>query len=144
VALSGKPETTFYTSVHRHLPPPSQLYRMKNNNQYVAGVADHWYSGKHDLWVEWKFIKVPVRDGTVIDLVGGKDPVISNLQQEWIKDRTAEGRAAWVIVGSEKGGAVFRLVADWQRPHTAAQFRSRLLSRPEIAACIHKFTSTGL
>ncbi len=140
--MAAKPETTFYTGVHKHLPPPSKLYRMKNNNQYVAGVADHWYSGARDLWVEWKFIKVPVRDGTVVDLVGGKNPVISNLQQEWITGRVAEGRNVWVIAGSKDGGVIFNFVADWQRPHTAAQFRARLLTRAQIALAISYFVGS--
>lgn len=140
--MSAKPETTFYTSVHRHLPPPSELYRMKNNNQFIAGIADHWYDGLRDLWVEWKFIKVPVRDDTGIDLVMGKDPPISYLQQDWLSARHANGRAAWVIVGSKDGGVIMRTPREWKRTWDAALFRASLESRPQIAQAITQFCLT--
>lgn len=134
--MSAKPETTFYTSVHRHMPPLSELYRMKNNNDYVGGVPDHWYDGIRDLWVEWKFIKLPVRDTTVINLVGGKDPALSALQQEWIRGRHANHRHVWVIVGCADGGVIMDRPALWERPWTTKEFRARLQSRQSLAASI--------
>jgi hypothetical protein len=134
--VASKPETTFYTSVHRHLPPLSILYRMKNNNEYIGGVADHWYDATRDLWVEWKFIKVPKRDDTVIDFVSGKDPIISGLQQEWIKGRHANNRHVWVIVGCEDGGVIMDRPQKWQTPWSAGEFRKALQDRKSLAACI--------
>ncbi len=134
--MASKPETTFYTSVHRFLPPLSQLHREKMANPYRGGTADHWYDATRDLWVEWKFIKVPKRDDTVIDFVNGKDPIISNLQQEWIKGRYANNRHVWIIVGCEDGGVIMEHPFQWQAPWTAKQFREKLLPRKNIAARI--------
>ena len=135
--MAAKPESTFTASVHRHLPPTAELYRMKNNNQYVSGIADCWYSAKRDLWVEYKFLIVPKRDSTVIDLVeGGK--ILSALQQDWLEGRHQEGRNVWVIVGCKEGGVVFKDTA-WKQPLTAADFRSRMLARPAVAAALTSF-----
>ena len=95
--MSRGPENIFIASVHKHLP--AKVYRMKNNNQYNGGIADVWYSGQLDLWVEYKFITLPARDDTVVDLISGKDPAISALQQNWLRSRSAEGRKVGVIVG---------------------------------------------
>ncbi len=135
--MSRGPENTFIASVHRYLP--ADLYHMKNHNEYVGGVADVWYDGKRDLWVEYKFIKVPVRDTTVIDLVGGKDPAISYLQQAWLLERDANGRSVGVIVGSEKGGVWFP-GGSWNRTYTASEFRGLLLSRSKLADIICSLT----
>lgn len=138
--MASKPETTFYTSVHKHLPPLSKLYRVKMSNPYVAGIADHWYSGtKADLWIEWKFITPPKRDETVINLCGGKKPIISALQQDWIEARSAEGRNVWVIVGCRDGGMVFR-GCSWRILFTAKEFRRWIKQRAEIAAKILNHT----
>jgi hypothetical protein len=134
--VASKPETTFYTSVHRFLPPLSELHREKMANPYRGGTADHWYDAVRDLWVEWKFIKVPKRDDTVIDFVNGKDPIISNLQQEWIKGRCANNRHVWVIAGCDLGGVIMEHPFQWQTPWTAKHFREELLPRKSIAARI--------
>lgn len=93
--MAKQPEGTFIASVHKHLP--EGLYRQKNHNPYNGGIADVWYSGERDLWVEYKFLVLPKRDTTVIDLVGGKEPSISRLQQEWLHSRHCEGRNVGVI-----------------------------------------------
>lgn len=134
--MSVGPENTFIGSVHRHLPVG--LYHMKNHNPYNGGIADVWYSGNSaDLWVEYKFIQVPARDGTLVDLVGGKRPELSHLQQDWIKSRTAEGRKVWVVVGSKSGGVVFQDLS-WVQPMTAKKFRESILARTAIAEIINK------
>lgn len=131
--MAAKPETTFIASVHKHLPPT--LYRVKNHNAYNGGIADVWYSGDRDLWVEYKFIVVPKRPDTVIDLTTGKAPAISYLQQEWLRSRYGEGRSVGVIVGSKDGGVWFPGLA-WDRTYTAGEFRKRLQSRKELAGVI--------
>lgn len=134
--MSAGPENTFIGSVHKHLPV--DLYHMKNHNQYNGGIADVWYSGpRADLWVEYKFVQVPMRNDTLVDLVNGKRPDLSHLQQEWIKSRAAEGRQVWVIVGSKSGGVVFRDLS-WASPMTAEKFREALLTRAAIAEIISK------
>ena len=132
--MAVKPETTFTASVHRHLPV--DLYRIKNNNAFNGGQPDVWYSGmKADLWVEYKFITLPKRDGTVIDLVSGKNPDISYLQQDWLKSRAREGRNVGVIVGCKEGGVWLPALA-WVSPLNAAAFKKMILSRSELANII--------
>lgn len=137
--MAKGPENTFISSVHNHLPPT--LYRMKNHNVYNAGVADVWYSGSaQDYWVEYKFITLPKRDETVVDLCGGKDPLLSPLQQEWLKSRCHEGRNVAVVVGCKEGGVWLDNV-DWMIPRTAGTFRERLVSRKDLAHLIVDLTT---
>lgn len=131
--MSAKPENTFIGSVHKHLP--ANLYHMKNHNMYVGGVPDVWYSAKSDLWVEYKFIVVPKRDSTEIDLITGKKPEISTLQQGWLTDRHHEGRKVGVIIGCKEGGVWFPDLS-WNATYSALYFRERLSSRNELAGVI--------
>lgn len=125
------PENVFIGSVHGYLP--ADLYRMKNHNQYNGGIADVWYSGnKADLWIEYKFLIVPKLDVTVIDLVGGKKPAISHLQQDWLECRLKEGRNVGVVVGSKAGGVWFKDLS-WTQPITAKTFRALLVKRSDLA-----------
>lgn len=135
----SKPENTFIASVHRHLPPVDELYRMKNHNQYNGGIADVWYSGFKDLWVEYKFLVVPKRQTTVIDLLKTH---VSPLQEEWLYERHSEGRNVWVIVGSKDGGVIFP-ETSWAELFTAGEFIQRLRSRQDIAAAIRMFCQKG-
>jgi hypothetical protein len=135
------PENTFIASIHRHLP--AGLYRMKNHNQYNGGIADVWYSGRRDLWVEYKFIKVPARDDTVIDLIhrtAKTDSAISALQQQWLKSRHAEGRHVGVIVGSKDGGVWYPGIS-WNTTYPAKDFRAQTLSRSEISLLVERACS---
>ena len=130
--MSRGPETTFIASVHKHLP--ESLYRIKNNNRYNGGQADCWYSGnKADLWVEYKFIVVPKRPETTVDI----DP--SALQQKWLKDRHDEGRNIGVIVGCKEGG-VWLGGVEWDRPIVQKDFVERIKSRRELAEVIRDLT----
>lgn len=127
----SKPETTFISSVHRHLPV--DLYRMKNHNMYNAGIADVWYDGSEaDLWVEYKFLVLPKRDDAVIDLTAGKNPPLSVLQQAWLRDRYHNGRSVHVVVGCKEGG-VWLSELEWEQPYTAKQYRNLMLTRQEVA-----------
>jgi hypothetical protein len=136
--MAQGPENTFIGSVHRHLPV--DLYHMKNHNEYNGGIADVWYSGtKADLWAEYKFIAVPKRDATVIDLVNGKNPAISYLQQDWLGRRHDEGRQVGVIVGSKDGGVWFPGIS-WACTYDAHFFRSNLLPRKDLARLLAKLT----
>jgi hypothetical protein len=131
--VSSGPETRFIASVHRHLPPADQFHREKMANPYRGGTADSWYSGKRDLWVEWKFIELPKRDTTMIDLTGGKNPPLSPLQQDWIRGRNREGRDVWVVIGCKEGGLILPGVRYWDAPFPTEYYRKRLLTRPEVA-----------
>jgi hypothetical protein len=138
--MAGKPETTFYTNVHRHLPPLSELHREKMANPYRGGTFDHWYSGVRDLWVEWKFIVLPKRGTTLIDICGGKNPSMSALQQNWGERRFDEGRNVWVIIGCAEGGVILRTPLEWSTPFTAHVFRASLQDRKTLAREITNFT----
>lgn len=128
------PENTFIGSVHRYLP--AQLYHMKNHNMYNGGIADVWYSGtRADLWVEYKFIVTPKRDETVIDLTAGKTPMLSVLQQDWIRGRVSEGRNVGVIVGCKEGGVWLPGLA-WATPLKTVEFKNLLRSRSDLAGTI--------
>ena len=137
----AQPENVFIGSVHKHLP--AALYKIKNNNLYNGGQADCWYSGaKADLWIEYKFIAIPKRDDTVIDLIHGtakKDSDISTLQQSWLKGRHAEGRNVGVLIGSKEGG-VWMPGVSWDTVLSTKVFRSLLLSRPQVAQVICALT----
>lgn len=135
------PENTFIGSVHKYLPPMDQLYHMKNHNVYNGGIADVWYSGStSDLWVEYKFFLIPKRAATVVDLVGGRSPMVSGLQQEWLRSRYKEGRNVGVIVGCPEGGVWFP-GTTWENTLPAGLFRDRLQSRKELAEVIRNFVT---
>lgn len=139
--MAKGPENTFIAGVHKTLAVG--VYAMKNHNEYNGGIADCWYSGKarnsRDLWIEWKFISMPKRPTTVIDLVGGKDPTISHLQQDWLTSRQDEGRNVWVGIGSEDGGVLFKHDTEWRVPFTALTFKAGLIPRRELAIAISHF-----
>lgn len=136
--MAQTPENQFIDGVHQYLPKegPNRVYWMKNHNEFNSGIADCWYSGfQSDLWIEYKFISVPVRDNTVVSLVDGSKPVLSELQQHWLRMRYEEGRATGVIVGSTKGG-VWLPDTEWALPISAGEFREKLMSRKQLAECI--------
>ena len=143
--MAAKPETAFYTSVHRHLPSIDRLHREKMANPYRGGTADHYYDGPDaDMWIEWKFILLPKRDDTVIDLVtprGKKnESPLSGLQQDWLAGRHRNGRNVWVVVGCKEGGVIRRCPDEWDTPWRADVFRVNLQTRQSIAAAILNVT----
>ncbi len=83
--MSRAPENTFIAAVRRHLP--KELYVLKNNNQFHAGIPDLWISGcKADIWIEFKYFTLPARSNTLIKIN------LSELQKEWLRSRYKEGR----------------------------------------------------
>lgn len=147
--MSRKPENTFRASVHKYFDL-AKLHHEKMSNPYRAGGADDWYSGKpqahramtgavtRDLWVEWKFIVVPVRDDTMIDLVSGKKPPLTALQQHWLRERYNEGRNVAVGIGSA-GGGVLLWNLKWEMSIPAKEFRNSTVSRAVLAKQITDF-----
>ena len=127
--MSAKPESTFTRSVNKHLP--KEVYYMKNNNVYCAGVPDMWYSGPgSDLWVEYKFIVIPKRPDTLIKIE------LSDLQKTWLKERDAEGRSVGVRVGSAEGGVWFQGLS-WDMETPAEKFRKWVENRATLAGRIY-------
>lgn len=135
--MSSGPETRFIASVHRLLPPVDEFHREKMANPYRGGTADSWYSGnKRDLWIEWKWVELPKRPDTMIDITAGKKPSLSVLQQDWIAKRRAEGRDVWIIIGSAEGGMV---LVDDPKPRRTDDFISWCLPKKRIAELILEF-----
>jgi hypothetical protein len=135
----ARPENSFITGVHRYLPP-GKPYHMKNHNVYQGGVFDVWYSGDaDDLWVEYKFIDVPKRPSTIIDM-NHEEKMLSRLQQLWGLERHKEGRNIAVIVGCKDGG-VWMPGITWQTSLTAEEFRAKIQSRADLAAIIYEHTN---
>lgn len=132
------PEATFIASIHRLLPREDELHREKMNNPYSSGTADVWYSGARDLWIEYKFIVIPKRSTTLIDLTVGKAPALSVLQQHWLGRRYDEGRNIWVIVGCKEGGVIMK-DKDWLSAWPTEQFSTELLGRLALAQQITRF-----
>lgn len=129
-------ESTFTSKVKDLLPP--EVYALKLSLPYTAGVPDAWYSGcGGDLWVEYKYLKRIPRE---VDLIGGKDPIITRLQQAWLAKRFGENRQVGVIVGCEGGGVVYPDL-DWQELLPKAEFESRIWPRSQLAAWIVRRTT---
>lgn len=106
------------------------VYALKVHTSYTNGVADSWYSGSRgDLWVEWKYLKRLPRS---LDLCSGKQPILSQLQQDWLTCRHNEGRHVAVIVGIAQGGVIFPGLL-WKRVIEGSDFLSFLRSKKQIA-----------
>lgn len=127
--MAQKPENRYISKINKLLP--DDIYYMKNNNAYVAGVADSWYSGKSgDLWIEWKYVdplpvKVPVRPMKLL----------SALQADWLKRRHLEGRNVAVVIGCKLGAIVLRY-PEWESEILVQDFKSLLRSNADLATWI--------
>ena len=131
--MARKAETTFISSVHKHLP--LGVHREKMNNPYRSGTADVWYSGRADLWIEYKFIPaLPKKAKTMIVLD------LSENQKIWLRQRFDEGRSVAVICGCKDGGVVFTHPVAWERGITADAFEIWIRSRAELASWILSMT----
>lgn len=132
--MSSGPENRFIQGVHAKLP--ARVYRMKNHNPYNSGIADCWYSGRRgDLWVEYKFVQIPKRASTIVDISAGESPPLTKLQQEWLKGRHSEGRSVGVIIGTPDGG-IWLPGMTFQKPLSAADIRANLMDKQALAAMI--------
>lgn len=134
--MARKPESQFITSVHKHLPA-SSIYKMKNHNPYVGGIADCWYSGnplgaKKDLWIEYKFIPIGVPRAQVA-------PALTRQQLNWLQNRHSEGRNIWVVVGCKGGGVILTTPEEFEHGLSAFEFMDRLKDRQAIAQAILDF-----
>ena len=129
--MASKPETTFYTGLHKHLP--AELHKEKMHNPFRGGTWDFWFSGKADLWVEYKFTVLPKRESTIVDVD------LSEIQKDWGKGRLKEGRNLAVIVGCKEGGVIFT-DQKWLYSLSCKDFKRQIRSRSEIALWIIKST----
>lgn len=127
----AKPETGLILSIHNQLPPKRQFHREKMWNALSAGTADVWYSGdRADLWVEYKWLVLPKRASTTIELG------LSVLQRDWLRERSKEGRNVAVIAGYSAHGfkqaVVFRKLS-WEREFVTADLIEVARPPKEIA-----------
>ena len=129
----SKPETRYYTAVHKLLP--RNLYREKMHNPFRGGTADVWYSGYlDDLWVEFKWLaKLPKVASVRLD------KLLSPLQQQWLTGRHEEGRNTVVILGSPEGAWVFEGMS-WKEPFNPGIIRTCGLTKQNVADYIKKRT----
>jgi len=129
----SKPETRYYTAVHKLLP--RIIHREKMHNIYRGGTADVWYSGNlDDLWVEYKWIaKLPKKAFVRLD------KLLSPLQQRWLEGRHEEGRNIVVILGTPEGAWVLEGAA-WKEPINPEAIRTLGISKQSIADYIKKRT----
>ncbi len=102
------PESTFTQYLIRK--QPKEVYSWKIMNSMQNGVPDCYFSGsKRDIWIEVKWVKLPKRDTTLID-VG-----LSELQKRWLAGRFKEGRKVAVVVGSSQGCCILRGVRMFEK-----------------------------
>ena len=129
-------ETRFYTTVHRNFK--AKFHYEKNNNPYLCGTPDIWYSGAAaDLWVEYKYLnKVPVRADIHVN------KMLSKRQLMWLDKRCVEGRNVAVILGTPEGHWVYRY-GDWNKPLPVAKLRSTMTATVDISRYIEEFVMTG-
>jgi hypothetical protein len=105
------------------------------NNPYRGGTPDYFYELHRQLWVEYKFIEVPKRAGTIIH------PNLSALQLTWLKRNHANGHGPLVVVGSRQGGIVLRDPRNWTDGFSAGAFVRSVLTKQVIASQILKAVS---
>jgi hypothetical protein len=132
--MARKPETQFIQSIHKNFKENSPHHE-KMNNPYRSGTADVWYSGSRaDLWVEYKFLpRIPVSTRIY--------PDVTPQQELWLRRRHAEGRAVYVVVGCSDGGVVYSVPGLIHL--TPDEFKSRILTRGQIARWIQEFVGAG-
>lgn len=130
--MARKPENQFISSIHEHMVQ-GMPYRMKNSNDFIAGIADVWYSGiQMDMWVEYKFVeKIPKTEKFRLDL--------TPRQLEWLRDRHEEGREVVVILGTKEGGVIFE-DRRWESTFSQAELKGWTISRKAIAEWIAERT----
>ena len=124
-------EHAYIRSIHSRLKKSTPaIYVWKINDPYQGGVADAYYSGQTDMWVEYKFLKsLPKRDSTMLSLG------LSPLQVGWLQARHGEGRKVCVVVGSPDGSLILPGVS-WVEPITCADFKNSMVDKNAVVAYI--------
>lgn len=135
--MSSKPETVFYTAVHRILP--KEVYREKMYNPMRGGTPDCWYSGKKDdLWIEYKYLSEPPKLAKI-----SVRKLLSPLQLDWLNSRWHEGRNVAVVLGTPLGAWIY-LDGDWNLVEiTASQITALGKTKQEVANFIRRRTMLG-
>lgn len=124
-------EHDFVRSIHNALP--RDLYRWKINDNFQGGVADAYYSGPAgDLWVEYKYVKLPKRPETRLPDRYGLSPQ----QLAWLTERHKEGRSVALVVGSDRGNLLLTDPDLFNKPCTMWGFEQNAIDKKGIIAHI--------
>lgn len=138
-------EADYIQAVNKHLPP--EIHSEGMANPYRGGTPDRYYEGnKAPLWVEYKYLaKLP----PIIDLLRyteKTEPMLSKLQQGWLRRAHGNGQPVAVIVGcsetvgGRKGGVIFP-GTSWDKPISRDGFIQLMWTPKEIAAWITTYTT---
>lgn len=124
-------EHSYIRSIHSRLRKDlPDVYVWKINDPYQGGVADAYYSGSRDLWVEYKYLKaLPKRATTRIE------PGLSELQKDWLRERHAQGRNVAVIIGSPDGSMILPGIT-WDTAINQADFIGSAVDKSQVVAYI--------
>jgi hypothetical protein len=93
-------EIPFKKAINKHVTTHNQT----TYTPYYRGTPDHWYSGKRDLWIEYKFVKFRPK-------ITSWENILEPMQWEWCNYRFHEGRNIWVVLGYKDGksGIILRI-----------------------------------
>lgn len=134
--MARKPETVYYTRLHKKLP--TRIHREKMANPYRGGTWDCWYDGpRSDLWIEYKWVDRLPPELNLIDMA--KKPSLSRLQQDWGRGRLANGRQIGVILGTKAGGYIF-LDRAWEWVWSREDLEPKVCSDVEVNRFIETIT----
>lgn len=141
--MARKPENVFIAAIHRRLKEMHpQVYAEKTHNPFRGGVPDVYYEGpRGSAWVEYKwFDRVP----RTVDLCGGKNPLLTALQQQWLDRSRGNGQNALVIIGFNmagfpggKAGVIFE--GGWKTSTPGVTFIDRGLPLNSLVDCLAEF-----
>ena len=121
-------EHSYIRSVHRHLPP--EILTWKILDPYQGGVPDAFYAGPAgQLWVEYKFTKLPVRDSSKVAVC------LSEQQKLWLSRLRKNNIPCAVILGTLEGGVVLDLSESYGML-TKGDIADRLQDQKSIATFI--------
>jgi hypothetical protein len=129
-------EHGFIKAVHRHLSP--EVYRWKIHDTYTGGVPDAFYMGPAgSLWVEYKYIKLPKRESTIINFG------LSKLQVAWLTRAHMCGQLVAVIIGFDSSAIALTAPKSFSGM-TQRELQDEAVSFQQIAMLIENHvTSRG-
>jgi hypothetical protein len=96
-------EHSFTSGIHRRFnkKKPVDCHAWKINDNFQGGVPDAYYDGPHsDLWIEYKFAKIPKRLTTEVT------PDLSEQQKIWCERRYQNGGNVWIVIGTTEGAYI--------------------------------------
>lgn len=122
-------EHSFIRAVHRRLP--ADVLRWKINDSYAGGVPDAFYAGAaRCLFVEYKFVKIPVRDSTNLRIG------LSEQQKLWLNRMENISQSVAVVIGSEAGALILTNGA-WNESINKATYLQLANNVTNVAFWIH-------